>query len=470
MLLTSPAFLFLFLPCALLVYTAMGQRHRRAGLLLICLAFHALLHISSPWNLLFLPLLTLYTYGAGRLLSVRRNAPLAVILSLLPYLLLFSLRLMAYGETEGFVYPVGLTVSTIFSTSYLVTQYRGEGESRGGFFNLLLYLSFFPVMLVGPVIRYPDFVRATSSDNISFTLPRVASGMRLFAIGFVKRIGVGAVLFETYELFLYLFGESPDLVVCVILLVLIYFSVFFTVSGYLDMGVGLSHMLGLSFGHEPMPEPFFVATFRLHLQNLFGGLMAWVDDYLIIPLGKKRRRRGLMMLYRNLCYSVIFFLFVRVDLTSVILALIFWPLLYIGERFYLIRRMKSTTLRAVFSILTGAVVGIAWIFITFGDVESVVSFWESIRMQNVEYRIDFILASFSLLKYILVMVIGALCVFLGRYELKCGRTQSFPQTRGGVAARYASMLTVLGLFLLTVMLFLPQYAVYDTAPFLHLYI
>ena len=143
MLFTSPSFMFLFLPLALIFYTVIGKSYRPVALGVISGAFQVLLHLSNPIGMLYLPLLTLYTYLGGKLMRRFRALPLAVTVCVLPYLALLAARFFAYVSWEGFVYPVGFTVAVIFSTSYLITQRKSLAGEVGNAFHLFLYLFFF---------------------------------------------------------------------------------------------------------------------------------------------------------------------------------------------------------------------------------------------------------------------------------------------------------------------------------------
>ena len=470
MLFTSPSFMFLFLPLALIFYTVIGKSYRPVALGVISGAFQVLLHLSNPIGMLYLPLLTLYTYLGGKLMRRFRALPLAVTVCVLPYLALLAARFFAYVSWEGFVYPVGFTVAVIFSTSYLITQRKSLAGEVGNAFHLFLYLFFFPVMLVGPILRFSDFVEITKKENLSFDVSHAASGARLFMIGFLKRIAVGAVLYESYHMLLGLFSDTPDFTVSVYLIVLIYFATFFTISGYLDMGTGIAWMFGVSLPLERPSNPLRASNVYAYLKNLFGGLLSWVDDYVVLPVAH-RMGKNLSALYRSFCYSFFFFLFVRSTAVSLILIPVVALLLFAHERFRMREKIsKSSALRGLCALLTVAAMSGVWIFITMGSAEGVLSYIESIVVDNPEYRINQILTRFSFLKYLFVVAIGVFTVFAGRIEFRLRRREDSLQERTVGVKEILLLGLLLVLFVFAVLIFLPNYTAYDSVPFLHLYI
>lgn len=472
MLFTSPVFMFLFLPISMCVYALIGKNRRRICLALIFIAFYLLLNISSPLNLIYLPCLIAYSYIAMKLLRIKRSALLCGILCAVPYFVLAAVRGVAYFGSESFIYPVGSTVAVLFSTSYIITQYRQKTRELGSFFDLVLYILFFPVMIVGPIIRYEDFLRISSEDAISFDKSNVASGIRLFCIGVIKRIAVGAVLYEMYDVFFGLFYDSPNLIVTVFILVTVYFATFFTIAGYIDIGAGLAKMYGLSLEIYSIADPFRVSTFTVYFGNLFTGLSLWIDDYVVGPLlsyvGEDKKR--LPSLIRALCYGVISIMFIRSTPAMIVLSVPVTVFFYISLRYRLDERLSHRMgLRTLMAFITMFAVSVVWAFIMLGDPRLVVDYLGGMTGEDSEYRIDQILSTFSGMKYIFVMFIGGLSMWVSRIEAYI-RVPELSKKKVYAAVQYLSFLLILVTFLFVVVFFLPQFEVYGYVPFLYLHI
>ena len=152
MLFTAPAFLFVFLPLSMLFLLVFGKSRGRLCIGIVCAAFHVLLNMDTPINLIWLPLLTLYAYVCARVCEKYTQRWLNVLLGLVPLLWLVLVRVLAAGDSIAFVYPVGMTLPAFCASSYVWDIRYGE-RAQKSFGKLWLYLSYFPLMLVGPFIR-----------------------------------------------------------------------------------------------------------------------------------------------------------------------------------------------------------------------------------------------------------------------------------------------------------------------------
>ncbi len=472
MLFTSPIFMFLLLPISMCIYALVGKKRRRICLTVIFIVFHILLNLRTPLNMLYLPCLIAYSYLAAKLLRIKKSAFFCVCLCVAPYIALFFVRGIAYFGEGNFIYPVGFTVATLFSTSYIITQYRQKRGDLGSIFDLARYILFFPVMIVGPIIRYEDFLRISDEENICFDRTNVASGVRLFCIGVIKRVAVGAVLYEMYDVFFGLFYDTPNPLVTVFILVTVYFATFFTVAGYIDIGVGLARMYGLSFETYVVADPFRASTFTVYFGNLFTGLSLWIDDYLINPIisrsGENKKR--LSGLIRAVCYGAVSILFIRSTPSMIALCVPVVIFFYMAFRFRLDERLASRTgLRTLMTLVTMLAVAIVWVFIILGDPKLVVGYLEDMTGEGSEYKVDQILSTFSSMKYLFVMIIAGLTMWVSRIEAYM-RAPELSKQKVYSAAQYISFLLILVIFSFTVVFFMPQFEIYDLVPFSHLFI
>ena len=472
MLFTSPVFMFLFLPISMCVYALVGKKRKRICLAIIFIAYYLLLNLRSPLNMLYLPCLIVYCYLSVKLFDVKKNVPLCIFLCVVPYLALFAARGMAYFGSGSFVYPVGLTVATLFSTSYIITQYSQGRVRTGKLLDLVLYILFFPVMIVGPIVRYEDFLRFSDEDSICFDRSNVASGIRLFCIGVIKRVAVGAVLYEMYDVLFSLFSDTPNLLVTVFILFTVYFAAFFTISGYMDIGVGLAKMYGLSLETYTVADPFRASTFTVYFGNLFTGLSLWIDDYLINPLISRtgNNKKRISSFIRAICYGIISVLFIRSTPSMIALAVPVTAFFYIAFRFQLDERLAHRTgLRTVMTFVTMILTATVCVFMLLGDPRLVVGYLEDMTGENSEYRMDQILSTFSDLKYLFVMLIAGISIWVSRIEAHM-RAPELSAHKAYPAAQYISFLLILVTFSFVVVFFLPRFEIYGHTPFLHLFI
>lgn len=471
MLFTSPAFMFLFLPLATIFYAFFGKKRKRLCLGIICVIYHVLLNMSSPQNLLWLPLLTTYAFFAGELCTFKKNRSIAVILGIVPVVWLIVMRQLAYYGGDEMIYPIGITMPSLCAAAYVFDSWddtfddiRREDAKLKRFADFFCYIIFFPLMILGPFLSYDKFIKLTSEERICVSLTRSAEGVRYFATGFIKRIAIGAVLIEGYgKIFAYSW-ESPNLAIIVFLLVILYFGVFFSVSGYYDMSVGLCLMFGVDVPCINS-NPFRVATANEYSKQLFPNIREWSDRYVVAPMSANVRESRLGIL-RMACCCVCTVVFVRADIPTLLLCIPLAAFSMASAVLKLDRGRKNgrAALRMLFSGITVLVLGAFGVFITIGGGENdITELIELISFDNAEYQLDMILISFSGLKYLFVCVVAFL-LLLPRSE-RAGKLYGKLPERAKAALDYGGMAFMLIMFVFTAIFFLPDFAKYNTQLF-----
>ncbi len=464
MLFTAPAFMFVFLPLSLIFCVVFGKTRKKLCLAVVSAAFHVLFNMGALYNALWLPLIIVYSYFAARLSAVRKGKIVRVLLGCVPLVWLMLVRQIAYiGE---YSHPVGITLPAICAASYIWDAAKGENE-KISFGGAWLYLTFFPVMIIGPFLKYSQFCALTDNDSMGITTARCASGMRLYALGFIKRIAVGAVLIEGYAKIFSYSWESPNFAIIVLMLVLVYFGAFFSLSGYYDMATGISRIYGIDVP-EVRANPFCVATPCEYLDSLFGGIVAWAREYIINPVCSLISKPSAPVLGTLLSFLVMT-VFVRSEAWALLLIL---PLVAFALAAVSLRLDKGygsykggrAGLRVLFGVLTVLVLGAFWIFVTIGaQAPSFLEYFEDITSGNAEYQTDLILISFSGIKYAFVALLGVL-LLLPRMSWVQRRYE-----RAGERARavldYGTMVLLLLIFVFTIVFFLPQFPMYNDVPF-----
>ena len=461
MLFTSPAFIFLFLPLAMLFYCLFGKKRKKLSIGIICATYYVFLNMNSPEHLIWIPLLIIFAFFAGELCAQKRSRVIAVILGTVPIVWLVVMRQLAYYEGSS-IYPIGITMPSVCAAAYVFDSAKRnlEGEKISkikGFFDLWLYLSFFPIMILGPFLRFERFISLVDGGRLNLSLFRCASGMRLFAVGFIKRIAVGAVFMEGYAKIFAYSWDVQNLVVVFFLLMLLYFGVFFTVSGYYDMSVGLCKMLGMEID-EVSANPLGVATVGEYSLSLFGNIREWTGRYVITPICESMgRSSGDFLRISILCVCTV--LFIRTDVTALALSIPLIVFCWASSKLKLEKAHRGgrTGIRMLFGILTLLVIGTFWFFLTVGGAPT--QLIDKISLENAEYQLDMILISFSLGKYLFVSLVG-IAVVLPR----CRCTK---RLYGRMSSKlkafwdWGAMILLLMTFVFAVAFFLPSFEQYN---------
>ena len=294
-------FLFLFLPVVLLGYHALqGPRARLGWVFGASCAFYA----ASSW--VFLPLLLLSVgvdyFAAGRI--ARTDSPRARWRWLLVSLV-FNLGSLCAFKYAKFItqlladslgpwvpivdapLPVGISFYTFQSLSYTVDVYRGKVKPARSLLHFAAYVTLFPQLIAGPIVRYSDLEE--SLERPSPEAVRSAEGIQLFVRGLAKKL----ILADTCaHLAQPLFDlADPGFAQAWGSMLLFAGQIYWDFSGYSDMAIGLGRLFGFEFPRN-FDSPYQACTFSDFWRRWHISLSTWLRDYLYVPLGGSRRGAG----------------------------------------------------------------------------------------------------------------------------------------------------------------------------------
>ncbi len=303
MVFSSVVFLFGFLPVTLLVYYAVPFRVRNIWLFLVSLFFYGFgepIYIGVMLFSVTVAYLTGFPIGKYRESHPRRaRAWLIVSLSLNLALLLFFKYTNFFIENltrlpfldgvlspiEGLTLPIGISFYTFQIMSYSIDLYRGDTATQRNYVAFGTYVSLFPQLVAGPIVRYRDI-----DDQLTrrtHTLERIAAGVRRFVIGYGKKILLGDSLAALYA-YLGTVAEVESTVLGSWLMVISYtLHIYFDFSGYSDMAIGLGRMLGFEFC-ENFRYPYMASSITDFWRRWHISLSSWFREYVYIPLGGNR--------------------------------------------------------------------------------------------------------------------------------------------------------------------------------------
>ncbi len=287
---TSPLFIFIFLPLmtAALAITP-AHRHRRA-MLAVSMAFYVLANIKTPVSILFLAVTAAFAYCASYAVYVNRKRQkrsllifsVSVCIGMLALLRYLGLRFEAYDVS---FLPLGMSIYLLSAASMIIDVSRGDAEPPASFADALTYIGFFPVMIAGPIVKYKDFATVSSGDSLDISLRATSEGAMLFARGFVKRIGISAILACAYDEISagVLVENKLQIWVGMFLMLLMLTNVYFSFSGYSDMGRGLALIMGVRLRPD-FDFPLAACTPFEYLRRFVISFNSYIDDYFALPL------------------------------------------------------------------------------------------------------------------------------------------------------------------------------------------
>ena len=309
MVFSSAIFLFCFLPAVFLLYRLpFGRRWQNALLACASLVFYAF------GNLHYVPLFllsVLLNYATGLLLGGRlqRSKPLIAlnIVLNLGILCVFKYTDFLIGNANalfgltlkpvGLILPIGISFYTFQGLSYTIDVYRKPEEYSRSFLKLLLYISFFPQLIAGPIVRWGDI--AAQIDERVCTPEKTSAGIRRFLVGLGKKLLLADTAAIAADA---VFAASlPDARLAWLGGICYSLQIYFDFSGYSDMAIGMGRMFGFSL-KENFLFPYTADSIRDFWRKWHISLSTWFREYLYIPLGGSRCSRARAALNRLIVF------------------------------------------------------------------------------------------------------------------------------------------------------------------------
>ena len=239
----------------------------------------------------------LVTYIAGIVINKSKNKKIALFISIL--LLLSSLLFFKYYNflidninsifninivKSKLSLPIGISFYTFQAISYLIDVYRNKTKVQNNIFYLALYISLFPQLIAGPIVRYETIENEIRERK--HTLDNVVNGIKRFIIGLSKKVIIAnnmALIVDT----IFDSGSIPGTFIIYIAAICYTLQIYYDFSGYSDMAIGLGKMFGFSF-LENFNYPYIAKSITDFWRRWHISLSSWFRDYVYIPLGGSR--------------------------------------------------------------------------------------------------------------------------------------------------------------------------------------
>ena len=299
MVFSSLLFLTLFLPITTAAYYLLPGKGRNLLLLAVSLVFYAW---GEPVHIFLMLITTVYTWALSLLLEKFRGKP--GIAKLLILCLVFSLGTLGYYKYSGFLMnalgssdfrapalPIGISFYTFQALSYVIDVYRGDVKAQKSWVNFAMYISFFPQLIAGPIVRYTDV--EAQLDNRTHSRKNIYRGIRRFTMGLGKKVLLAnqiGMLWDTIS-------GAAHLSMLGAWLGAIAFSlqIYFDFSAYSDMAIGMGRMFGFEFP-ENFRYPYLSGSVTEFWRRWHITLGTWFREYVYIPLGGNRKGKRRLLL------------------------------------------------------------------------------------------------------------------------------------------------------------------------------
>lgn len=307
MVFSSIFFLFVYLPIVLALYYVVPRRFKNLLLFVCSLIFYAW---GEPVYILVMLFTAFIDYFNGAMVDRFRDRPaitkafvfesVIVNLSLLGFFKYSGLLVSTFNSATGLsvpvpevTLPIGISFYTFQSMSYTIDIYRNRAPRQHHIVDYGTYVSFFPYLVAGPIVRYE--VLALQVMNRQETLEKFTQGAQRFLVGLFKKVILAnnvAALADKVQ-----FYGDPSTLSAWLGILAFTFQIYFDFSGYSDMAIGLGKMFGFSLP-ENFNLPYISHSVREFWTRWHMTLGTWFKEYVYFPLGGSRR--GTLITVRNM--------------------------------------------------------------------------------------------------------------------------------------------------------------------------
>lgn len=375
MLFSSMIFLWLFLPAVFILYYAIDKRFRNILLLIASFIFYAwggvgytLIMLSSIIINYIFALLIEKSHNNSKNNSKKIYLVLCIIVNLLilgyfkyaNFLISIINSLINSDnkiiELKNIILPIGISFYTFQAISYVIDVYRGINKAQKNIFNLALFISFFPQLTAGPIIKYHDIENQIINRNES--LENISYGIKRFIYGLSKKVILANMFALSCDEILKQPSNELGTALVWTAAALYTLQIYYDFSGYSDMAIGLGKMFGFTF-LENFNYPYMSKSIQEFWRRWHISLSTWFKEYLYIPLGGNRK--GKLLTYINLL--IVFFatgLWHGASYNFILWGL-FHGFFLIIERIFLGKLLEKNKLKFINRIYTILVFILGWV-------------------------------------------------------------------------------------------------------------
>ena len=294
MVFSSISFLFFFMPIFFITYYLTPKKFKNLVLLVFSLIFYAW---GEPIYVFLMIISSLINYIFAKIIYKNNKKIYLVIVCIINILILGFFKYSNFlidiindifniGISNiNIGLPIGISFFTFQGLSYVIDIYRKKEKPLNNFLTLLMYISMFPQLIAGPIVRYSDVVNSLNERKVSFD--SFSKGMLRFLRGLYKKVLLANVIGMLFDI---ISSDISNISLLTAWLGALSFSlqIYFDFSGYSDMAIGLGKMLGFDF-LENFNYPYIANSITDFWKRWHISLSTWFKDYIYIPLGGNKK-------------------------------------------------------------------------------------------------------------------------------------------------------------------------------------
>jgi alginate O-acetyltransferase complex protein AlgI len=299
MLFTDPIFLYLFLPAVFFCYFIVPKKAKNLIILFFSLAFYT---FGEKELVILLLISAIIDFSCGLIITngFKKTG--------LYFSICFNLTLLCYFKYSDFVYsnisntlnflnlnpnayssiilPLGISFFTFQTMSYTIDVYFGKVKATRNFLNFLTYVSFFPQLIAGPIVRYSEIENQLKNRSVNSSMFYL--GLERFIFGLSKKLLIANNCALIADSIFNLPQNESSALIAWVGIIAYSLQIYFDFSGYSDMAIGLGKLFGFNFP-ENFNYPYISKSIKEFWQRWHITLSLWFKDYLYIPLGGNRK-------------------------------------------------------------------------------------------------------------------------------------------------------------------------------------
>ena len=390
MVFSSLTFLFIYFPLVLIIMYLSPIKLRNLFLFILSLIFYGW---GEPIYIVIMLISTIVDYINGYYVNKYRDkrniAKRFVILSIL-----FNLSMLGFFKYFDFIVmnlnnlgldfiqplglalPIGISFYSFQTMSYPIDIYRNQAEYQKSIVSFGTYVTMFPQLIAGPIVRYKDI--ATQLNHRTTTIDKFASGIERFMVGLAKKVILANSIGLIFDQVIALENSETSIILAWLGSIAFCFQIYFDFSGYSDMAIGIGKMLGFEF-LENFNYPYIATSITDFWRRWHISLSTFFRDYVYIPLGGNRK--GLKRQIINIC--IVWFLtgLWHGANYNYILWGVYFAIFLIIEKIYLLNILKKTP-RFINHIYTLIIVIISFTIFSIEDLPTLINQLKNMLLMN----------------------------------------------------------------------------------------
>ncbi len=451
----SPAFLFIFMPISVIGYALMPKFRRSDILPIISSVFFVCINIHDLLSLLYYLASCTMVVAAVSIYKKTKKEYILIALELITALGAIVTVFYRMVRGESAVYHAGMLICFMSIISLCSDIRKGDGRVPDSPWDALVYVTFFPTALIGPFVKYGDFVEKL--DDAQFTLESFNRGTVRFLIGFVKCLAVSSMLGQAYDRIRNA-ADTLGLAVFLLLAVILGLRVYAFFSGYSDMSRGLALMLGIEIGPD-FSDPFLNTTPAAYIRHFLKSFSSFFKQYVVSPINELFAGSFAGKLVSCLLAGSFYVFIVCRSADAAVILLIPAAL---TSYFVMFKTKKSEMIKlpkwlgVLSAIFTFFGMSLAFMTIKLGDIATISETLISVASVSPLYVSHQVLEIIMNLKYIIVPSVSAVILsVISRVLCKKNDKENF--AKGELIVHSVASAVLLAVFVIAVIFLLPQF-------------